>query len=185
MCVYIYTVYCIYILNCVYFTDDAQTICFSLYCLQLGKYAVAILLYFNTVFAATNVQNNQGVVALNDLITKTSELKDDLEKKIFTSMGSIIQANSELQHSLETSMVICEDKISSLLVTNQEILATNKVLSELTDMRTTYNSITDGLIARMVDNLIMQLQEKFKLLFASFKDVYDLKLDAEIKLESI
>jgi hypothetical protein len=100
-------------------------------------------------------------------------------------MGSIIQANSELQHSLETSMVICEDKISSLLVTNQEILATNKVLSELTDMRTTYNSITDGLIARMVDNLIMQLQEKFKLLFASFKDVYDLKLDAETKLESM
>lgn len=82
-------------------------------------------------------------------------------------------------------MVICEDKISSLLVTNQEILATNKVLSELTDMRTTYNSITDGLIARMVDNLIMQLQEKFKLLFASFKDVYDLKLDAETKLESM
>lgn len=100
-------------------------------------------------------------------------------------MGSIIQANSELQHSLETSMVICEDKISSLLVTNQEILATNKVLSELTDMRTTYNSITDGLIARMVDNLIMQLQEKFKLLFASYKDVYDLKLDAETKLESM
>ena len=100
-------------------------------------------------------------------------------------MGSIIQANSELQHSLETSMVICEDKISSLLVINQEILATNKVLSELTDMRTTYNSITDGLIARMVDNLIMQLQEKFKLLFASFKDVYDLKLDAETKLESM
>ena len=44
MCIYI--LYIAYTYITAYFTDDAQTFCFSLYCLQLGKYAVAILLYF-------------------------------------------------------------------------------------------------------------------------------------------
>ncbi len=46
--------------------------------------------------------------------TKVGDVKDELEKKLFNSVNTILQQGADGQRSLETSLLRCEDQIETL-----------------------------------------------------------------------
>ena len=54
-----------------------------------------------------------------------TEIRDDLEKKIFNSAHNMVQANSELTRSVETGLIKFEDKCVTIIQVVEKISETN------------------------------------------------------------
>lgn len=46
--------------------------------------------------------------------TKVSDIKDEMEKKLFNSVSTILQQGADGQRSLETSLLRCEDNVETI-----------------------------------------------------------------------
>lgn len=114
-----------------------------------------------------------------------TEMRDDLEKKIFTAVGTMVQANTELARSLETGTMRSDDQIGTLNTMCEKIFATNVLLTELTDMRETHNSIADGLCSNIEATLTKTLQEKFQHIFANFRDFKEQQRETDSRFNHV
>jgi hypothetical protein len=104
------------------------------------------------------------------ILANKEELLDDCEKKIFDSLGSVVQNNTELSRHCENQFMRYEDQFLQLKKVCDKLLSFKEKLRELSELQPT---VVQGIINEVQNALTVSLEERFDEIYPQKKELHD------------